>query len=160
MITFPITWTRLSLVSIQNVQRFVWFLLKCVYQARTVSGLVYLCQGYVSVFIRLHFRTVPVLWYIMCVSFYYFQRTPYINHLFSQARILITNSFLYKYVLKETDLCTFCIETKESLVHVIGNAGTVLKCNRMNTETYPWHRYTRPLTVLAWYTHLSKNQLV
>ena len=31
-------------------------------------------------------------------------------------RILITNSFLYKCVLKETELCTFCTETKESLV--------------------------------------------
>ena len=33
-------------------------------------------------------------------------------------RILITNSFLYKYGLKETELCTFCTETKESLVHI------------------------------------------
>ena len=33
-------------------------------------------------------------------------------------RILITNSFLYKCQLKETDLCTFCTETKESLVHI------------------------------------------
>jgi hypothetical protein len=33
-------------------------------------------------------------------------------------RILITNSFLYKCGLKETELCTFCTETKESLVHI------------------------------------------
>ena len=32
--------------------------------------------------------------------------------------ILITNSFLYKYGLKETKLCTFCTETKESLVDI------------------------------------------
>jgi hypothetical protein len=31
-------------------------------------------------------------------------------------RILITNSFLYKCGLKETELCTFCTETKESRV--------------------------------------------
>ena len=35
-------------------------------------------------------------------------------------RILITNSFLYKCGLKETELCTFCTETKESLVHIFG----------------------------------------
>jgi hypothetical protein len=33
-------------------------------------------------------------------------------------RILITNSFLYKCGLKETELCTICTETKESLVHM------------------------------------------
>ena len=33
-------------------------------------------------------------------------------------RILITNSVLYKCGLKETELCTFCTETKESLVHI------------------------------------------
>ena len=33
-------------------------------------------------------------------------------------RILITNSFLYKCGLKETELCTFCTETKENLVHI------------------------------------------
>ena len=33
-------------------------------------------------------------------------------------RILITNFFLYKCRLKETELCTFCTETKESLVHI------------------------------------------
>ena len=33
-------------------------------------------------------------------------------------RILITNSFLCKCGLKETELCTFCTETKESLVHI------------------------------------------
>ena len=34
-------------------------------------------------------------------------------------RILIKNSFLYKCGLKETELCTFCTETKESLVHIV-----------------------------------------
>ena len=33
-------------------------------------------------------------------------------------RILITNSSLYKCGLKETELCTFCTETKESLVDI------------------------------------------
>ena len=33
-------------------------------------------------------------------------------------RILITNFFLYKCGLKETELCTFCTGTKESLVHI------------------------------------------
>ena len=33
-------------------------------------------------------------------------------------KILTTNSFLYKCGLKETELCTFCTETKESLVHI------------------------------------------
>jgi len=33
-------------------------------------------------------------------------------------RILIANFFLYKCGLKETELCTFCTETKESLVHM------------------------------------------
>ena len=40
-------------------------------------------------------------------------------------RILITNSFLYKYGLKETELCTFCTETKESLVHIFGECNYV-----------------------------------
>jgi hypothetical protein len=38
-------------------------------------------------------------------------------------RILITNPVLYKCGLKETELCTFCTETKESLVHIFW------KCN-------------------------------
>jgi hypothetical protein len=33
-------------------------------------------------------------------------------------RILITNFFLYKFGLKETELCTFCTETQESLVYI------------------------------------------
>ena len=33
-------------------------------------------------------------------------------------KILITNSFLYRCGLKETKLCTFCTETKESLVDI------------------------------------------
>ena len=33
-------------------------------------------------------------------------------------RILATNSFLYKLKLKETNLCTFCNETKESIMHL------------------------------------------
>ena len=33
-------------------------------------------------------------------------------------RILITNSFIHRCVLKETELCTFCTETKESIVHI------------------------------------------
>jgi hypothetical protein len=32
--------------------------------------------------------------------------------------ILPVNSFLYKCGLKETELCTFCMETKENLLHL------------------------------------------
>ena len=32
--------------------------------------------------------------------------------------ITATNSFLFKCGLKETELCTFCTETKESLLHL------------------------------------------
>jgi hypothetical protein len=42
-------------------------------------------------------------------------------------RILITNSFLYKCGLKETELCTFCTETKESLVHIFCECNYVRK---------------------------------
>ena len=41
-------------------------------------------------------------------------------------RILITNSFLYKFGLKEVELCTFCAETKESLVHIFEECNHVL----------------------------------
>ena len=34
-------------------------------------------------------------------------------------RITATHSFLFKCGLKETELCTFCTETKESLLHLI-----------------------------------------
>ena len=40
-------------------------------------------------------------------------------------RILITNSSLYTCGLKETELCTFCTETKESLVHIFGECNYV-----------------------------------
>ena len=33
-------------------------------------------------------------------------------------RITATNSFLFKCGLKETELCTFCKETKKSLLHL------------------------------------------
>jgi hypothetical protein len=33
-------------------------------------------------------------------------------------RILPVKSFLYKCGLKETELCTFCVETKENLLHL------------------------------------------
>lgn len=91
------------------------------YQTRTVSGLAYMWQWYVSVFIRLHFGTVHVLWYCVCVSVYDFFITPYIHHLFSQAIILITNTFSYKCGLKVTYLCTFCTEIKECMINIFGN---------------------------------------
>ena len=34
-------------------------------------------------------------------------------------RILYTNSMLLKYGLSETELCSFCFETKESLIHLL-----------------------------------------
>ena len=40
-------------------------------------------------------------------------------------RILPVNSFLYKCGLKETELCTFCMETKENLLHLFWNCNLV-----------------------------------
>jgi hypothetical protein len=40
-------------------------------------------------------------------------------------RILITNSFLYKCGLKENVLCTFCTETKASLLHIFSECNYV-----------------------------------
>ena len=42
-------------------------------------------------------------------------------------RILPVNSFLYKCGLKETELCTFCMETKENLLHLFWNCNFVAK---------------------------------
>jgi len=42
-------------------------------------------------------------------------------------RILPVNSFLYKCGLKETELCTFCMETKENLLHLFWNCNLVKK---------------------------------
>jgi len=36
-------------------------------------------------------------------------------------RILPVNSFLYKCGLQETELCTFCTETKENMLHLFWN---------------------------------------
>ena len=41
--------------------------------------------------------------------------------------IVHVNSFLYKCGLKETELCTFCMETKENLLHFLGNCNLVKK---------------------------------
>jgi len=48
----------------------------------------------------------------------------YIVHVY---RILITNYFLhvYKCGLKETELCTLCTKTKESLVYIFGECNYV-----------------------------------
>ena len=40
-------------------------------------------------------------------------------------RILPVNSFLYKCGLKETELCTFCMETKENFLHLFWNCNLV-----------------------------------
>ncbi len=40
-------------------------------------------------------------------------------------RILPCNSFLYKCNLKETELCTFCSETKETLYHIFWECNVV-----------------------------------
>ena len=40
-------------------------------------------------------------------------------------RILPVNSFLYKCGLKETELCTFCMKTKEHLLHLFWNCNLV-----------------------------------
>ena len=39
--------------------------------------------------------------------------------------ILITNSFLYKCGLKETELCTICTETQKNLVHIVWESNYV-----------------------------------
>ena len=40
-------------------------------------------------------------------------------------RLLSVNSFLYKCGLKETELCTFSMETKENLLHLFWNCNLV-----------------------------------
>ena len=40
-------------------------------------------------------------------------------------RILPVNSFLYKCGLKETELCTLCMETKENVLHLFWNCNLV-----------------------------------
>jgi hypothetical protein len=45
-------------------------------------------------------------------------------------RILITNAFLHKCGLKETELCTFCTDTNESIVHIFR------ECNYVRTFGY------------------------
>ena len=42
--------------------------------------------------------------------------------------ILPVNSFLYKCGLKETELCTFCMKTKENLLHLFWNRNLVQNC--------------------------------
>ena len=57
--------------------------------------------------------------FIYCISFSVTKDTKLQDFQYKLIhRILSTNSFLYKYGLKETELCTFCTETKESLVHI------------------------------------------
>ena len=41
-------------------------------------------------------------------------------------RILSTNSSLFQFGLKETHLCSFCNETKESILHLFWNCATSL----------------------------------
>ena len=56
---------------------------------------------------------------IYCISFSVTKETKLQDFQYKLIhRILITNSFLYKYGFKETELCTFCTETNESLVHI------------------------------------------
>ena len=43
-------------------------------------------------------------------------------------RITATNSFLFKCGLKETELCTFCTKTKESLLHLFWECTYSKKC--------------------------------
>jgi hypothetical protein len=57
---------------------------------------------------------------IYCIPFSVTKDTKLQNFQYKLVhRILITNSFLYKCELKETELCTFCTETKESLVSIL-----------------------------------------
>ena len=51
--------------------------------------------------------------YIYCIPFSVTKDTKLQDFQYKLVhRILITNSFLYKCGLKETELCTFCTETK------------------------------------------------
>ena len=56
--------------------------------------------------------------FIYCIPFSVTKDTKLLSIYKLMHRILITNSFLYKCELKETELCTFCTETKENLVHI------------------------------------------
>ena len=58
-------------------------------------------------------------WYIWSSPFRATRNTKLQNFQFKLShRITATNSFLFKCGLKETELCTFCTETKESLLHL------------------------------------------
>ena len=67
-----------------------------------------------------HTNIVIADWsFIYCISFSFTKDTKLQDFQYKLIhRILITNSFLYKCGLKETEFCTFCTETKESLVHI------------------------------------------
>ena len=58
-------------------------------------------------------------WYIYSSPFRATRNTKLQNFQFKLShRITATNSFLFKCGLKETELCTFCTGTKESLLHL------------------------------------------
>ena len=65
-------------------------------------------------------------WYLFTVILYITKDTKLHNFQFKLLyRILPVNSFLYKCGLKETELCTFCMETKENVLHLFWNCNLV-----------------------------------
>jgi hypothetical protein len=66
-------------------------------------------------------------WYIYSSPFRATRNTKLQNFQFKLSHIITaTTTFLFKRGLKETELCTFCTETKESLLHMCEHA--VHKC--------------------------------
>ena len=59
-------------------------------------------------------------WYIYSSRFRATRNTKFENFQFKLShRITATNYFPFKCGLKETELCTFCTETKESVLHLL-----------------------------------------
>ena len=74
------------------------------------------------------FRNVyrRLAWYLFTVILYITKDTKLHNFQFKLLyRILPVNSFLYKCGLKETELCTLCMETKENVLHLFWNCNLV-----------------------------------
>jgi len=56
----------------------------------------------------------------------HFERNKNTKNQFKLLHIMLpVNSLLYKYGLKETELCTLCMETEEILLHLFWNYNLV-----------------------------------
>ena len=63
-------------------------------------------------------------WYLFTVIFFITKDTKLQNFQFKLSAQNFA-SFLYKCGLKETELCTFCMETKENLLHLFWNCNLI-----------------------------------